>query len=128
MKYVVTGGAGFIGSNIVKLLLQKGHDVSIIDNLHTGNFSRLRGVQENVSFHNIDIRNYEELSKNILDADGIFHQAGLTMVPESFEKPDEYFDVNVNGTNNILSNSLLLLVQLISFFSCEYGLNTVRNF
>ncbi len=122
MKYVVTGGAGFIGSNIVKLLLQKGHDVSIIDNLHTGNFSRLRGVQENVSFHNIDIRNYEELSKNILDADGIFHQAGLTMVPESFEKPDEYFDVNVNGTNNIFKIAKKFGIKVIfASSSSVYG-------
>ena len=113
MKYVVTGGAGFIGSNIVKLLLQKGHNVSIIDNLHTGNLSRLKEVQENVSFHNIDIRNYEELSESIFDVDGIFHQAALTIVPESFKKPEEYFDVNVNGTNNIFKIAKKLCIKVI---------------
>jgi UDP-glucose 4-epimerase len=113
MKYVVTGGAGFIGSNIVKLLLQKGHDVSIIDNLHTGNLARLKDVQENVSFHNIDVRNYEELSESIFDVDGIFHQAALTVVPESFKKPEEYFDVNVNGTNNIFKIAKKLGIKVI---------------
>ena len=113
MKYAVTGGAGFIGSNIVKLLVQKGHNVSIIDNLHTGNLSRLKEVQENVSFHNIDIRNYEELSESIFDVDGIFHQAALTVVPESFKKPEEYFDVNVNGTNNIFKIAKKLGIKVI---------------
>ena len=113
MKYAVTGGAGFIGSNIVKLLVQKGHNVSIIDNLHTGNLSRLKEVRENVSFHNIDIRNYEELSESIFDVDGIFHQAALTIVPESFKKPEEYFDVNVNGTNNIFKIAKKLGIKVI---------------
>ncbi|MGY5151526.1 MAG: NAD-dependent epimerase/dehydratase family protein [Candidatus Nitrosopumilus sp. bin_6a] len=113
MKYVVTGGAGFIGSSIVKLLIKKGHDVSIIDNLHTGNLSRLKEVKEKISFNKIDIRNFEELNQNIQDIDGIFHQAALTVVPESFEKPEEYYDVNVNGTKNIFKIAKKLNVKVV---------------
>lgn len=101
MKFVVTGGAGFIGSNIVKMLVKDGHEVIVIDNLHTGNLSRLEEVKNEIEFHNIDIRNFLEISRVITNVNGIFHQAALTLVPESFEKPEQYYDVNVNGTKNI---------------------------
>jgi len=122
MKYVVTGGAGFIGSNIVKLLVKNGHNVSIIDNLHTGSLSRLKEIEEKISFNKIDIRNYEELKTIISDVDGIFHQAALTIVPESFQKPEEYFDVNVNGTNNIFKIASKLGVKVVfASSSSVYG-------
>ena len=101
MKYAITGGAGFIGSNIGKLLLKNGHQVIVIDNLHTGSLLRLNDVKDEIIFHKIDIRDYEKLKNAITDVDGIFHQAALTAVPESFLKPEEYFDVNVNGTKNV---------------------------
>ncbi|RZD48627.1 MAG: NAD-dependent epimerase [Thaumarchaeota archaeon] len=113
MKYVITGGAGFIGSYIVKLLVKKGHTVIIIDNLHTGSLSRLKEVKDKIIFHNIDIRNYEKLKNIIKDVDGIFHQAALTIVPESFLKPDEYFDVNVNGTKNIFIIAKKLGIKVV---------------
>ena len=103
MKYVITGGAGFIGSNIAKLLVKNGDSVIIIDNLHTGNLSRLEEIRNEIEFHQIDIRDIEKMRDIIKDVDGVFHQAALTIVPESFEKPEEYFDVNVNGTKNIFS-------------------------
>ena len=101
MKYVVTGGAGFIGNNIVKLLIKKGHDVDIIDNLHTGKKENLNEIIDKVNFYQIDIRNKKDLEDSIKNCDGIFHEAALTAVPESFEKPKEYHDVNVIGTRNI---------------------------
>ena len=101
MRFVVTGGAGFIGSNIVKSLIQNKHDVVVIDNLHTGKKENLDSIYENIEFHLEDIRNKEKLQKIIKNCDGIFHQAALTVVPESFEIPDEYNDVNVTGTKNI---------------------------
>ena len=113
MKYVVTGGAGFVGSNIVKLLVKNGHDVSVIDNLHTGNISRLKDVEGKILFNKIDIRDFDKLNQNIHDVDGIFHQAALTVVPESFEKPDEYYDVNVNGTKNIFKIAKKLGVKVV---------------
>jgi len=101
MKYLVTGGAGFIGSNIVKLLVKNNHDVNVIDNLHTGNLSRLEGIKDKINFYKIDIRDGKTLKDVIKDVDGIFHEAALTAVPESFLNPEEYHDVNVNGTRNV---------------------------
>lgn len=101
MKYVVTGGAGFIGNNIVKLLVKKGHNVDIIDNLHTGKKENLKEIFDEINFQRFDIRNKKDLEKIIKNCDGIFHEAALTAVPESFEKPKEYHDVNVIGTKNI---------------------------
>ena len=101
MKYVVTGGAGFIGSNIVKLLIKNGQNVDIIDNLHTGGKENIKEILDKVNFYEIDIRNKKELEKILKNCDGIFHEAALTAVPESFEKPQEYHEVNVIGTKNI---------------------------
>jgi UDP-glucose 4-epimerase len=122
MKYVVTGGAGFIGSNIVKLLVKKGHQVTVIDNLHTGNISRLKNVENEISFHKVDIRDIEKIKKVMTDIDGIFHQAALTIVSESFLKPDEYFDVNVNGTKNIFTLAKELEIKVVyASSSSVYG-------
>ena len=84
MRFIVTGGAGFIGSNIVKLLVQKKYDVTVIDNLHTGNKKNLESVYDKIDFYEVDIRNKKDLEEIIPDCDGIFHQAALTVVPESF--------------------------------------------
>ena len=122
MKYLVTGGAGFIGSNIVKLLVKNGHEVCIVDNLHTGNLARLKEVKDKISFHKFDIRNFGELEQNFQSIDGIFHQAALTIVPESFEKPQEYFDVNVNGTKNIFKLAKHLGIKVVfASSSSVYG-------
>lgn len=102
MKYAVTGGAGFIGSYIVKNLIRNGHSVKVIDNLHTGKKDNLGKYQKEIDFCEVDIRNYEELKRNLVGIDGIFHEAALTIVQESYLKPDEYFDVNVRGTENVL--------------------------
>jgi len=101
MRYVVTGGAGFIGSNIVKLLVKNDHEVDIIDNLHTGNKNKIKEVIDKVNFFKIDIRDKNSLEEIIKKSNGVFHEAALTAVPESFEKPQEYHDVNVIGTKNI---------------------------
>lgn len=101
MRFIVTGGAGFIGSNIVKLLVQNKHEVTVIDNLHTGKKENLESVYDKIQFYNVDIRDKEKLNKIIKNCDGIFHQAALTVVSESFKIPDEYYDVNVIGTKNI---------------------------
>jgi len=102
MKYLVTGGAGFIGSNITKKLVEEGKDVTVIDNLITGKEKNLDSVIDKITFLKGDI-----LDKNLLEditngIDGVFHQAALASVQDSFSKPDEYHNVNVNGTENIL--------------------------
>ena len=102
MKYVVTGGAGFIGSNIVKKLVTRGDDVTVIDNLNTGNEDNLLTVRNKIDFVKDSIENIDLLEKETKNVDGVFHQAALASVQDSYSKPDEYHNVNVNGTENIL--------------------------
>jgi len=101
VKFVVTGGAGFIGSYIVKYLVDNDYQVIVIDNMFRGKLRNLSGYEDKIDFHNLDILNSEELRKLVNDSDGIFHQAALTSVPESFTQRDKYQNVNVNGTENI---------------------------
>ena len=102
MKYLVTGGAGFIGSNIVKKLVARGDNVTVIDNLNTGKEENLISVKDKIVFFNDSILNLDLLEKQTQNIDGIFHQAALASIQDSFSKPEEYQSVNVNGTENIL--------------------------
>ena len=102
MKYVVTGGAGFIGSHLTKILVDQGHKVTVIDNLRTGKKENLESMKEKIIFVKGDILDNKLLNETIMDVDGVFHQAALASVQDSFSKPDEYNEVNVNGTENIL--------------------------
>ena len=99
MKFVVTGGAGFIGNNIIKQLIKQNHTPIVIDNLYRGKIERISSF--NVEFHKIDIRDFDQLRNILKNSDGIFHEAALTDVQESFTKQQEYIDVNVKGTENI---------------------------
>ena len=101
MKFVVTGGAGFVGNNLVKLLVKNGHQVTVIDNLHKGKKENLDKVIDKIEFLNLDIKDYDSMEKNMQDVDGVFHQAALTVVQDSFKIPEEYHNVNVKGTENI---------------------------
>ena len=102
MKILVTGGAGFIGSHIVEYLIGRGDDVTILDNLHSGKMQNLSKINNDVNFVNGNIKDYKLLERLAKDSDGVFHQAALVSVPQSFRMQDEYFDVNTNGTENIL--------------------------
>ena len=102
MNFVVTGGAGFIGSHLVEYLVKQGNSVKVIDNLQRGNLKNLQSVINNIEFFNADILNYDQLKKIIADTDGIFHQAALTSVEESLSNPKKYFATNIDGTKNIL--------------------------
>ena len=102
MRYIVTGGAGFIGSSIVKKLVARGDDVTVIDNLNTGKEENLKSVIDKITVLKYSILNRELLEKQSQNIDGIFHQAALASVQDSFSKLDEYHGVNVNGTENIL--------------------------
>ena len=103
MKFVVTGGAGFIGKNIVKLLVKQDYEVEVIDNLHSGKISNLEDVKNQIKFHCCDILDLEKMEQICKDVDGVFHQAALTVVQESYKKKDEYYKVNVKGTENIFN-------------------------
>ena len=101
MKILVTGGAGFIGSHITEYLVQRGDDVTVLDNLNTGRKENLAKINDKINFVNGDIRDYKLLEKLVSDTSGVFHEAALASVQDSFNMKDEYFDVNVNGTENI---------------------------
>ena len=102
MKYIVTGGAGFIGSYIVKKLVAREDSVTVIDNLNTGKEENLESVRNKIVFLKDSVLNMSLLEKETRNVDGIFHQAALASVQDSFSKRDEYYDVNVKGTENIL--------------------------
>ena len=102
MNLIVTGGAGFIGSHLTKYLITKGHNVSVIDSLRRGNFDNLRDIKDQIDFQEIDILDYEKMRNVVKNADGIFHQAALGSVPQSFKEPEEYHRVNAIGTENVL--------------------------
>ena len=99
MKFIVTGGAGFIGNNIVRQLLKQNHTPIVIDNLYRGKIERISSLD--VEFHKVDIRDFDQLRNILKNSDGVFHEAALTDVQESFTKQQEYIDVNVKGTENI---------------------------
>jgi UDP-glucose 4-epimerase len=102
MNYIVTGGAGFIGSHIAKHLVSTGHSVIIFDDLSNGKKDNLDSIIDKIDFVNGDIRNFELLKSTLKNTDGVFHEAALASVQESFSKQQEYHDVNVKGTENVL--------------------------
>ena len=102
MKYAVTGGAGFIGSHLIKSLLDQDHTVTAIDNLNTGKLDNIKPVLDKIDFVKGDIRDFELLKSKFRDVDGVFHEAALASVQESFSKEKEYNEVNVGGTENVL--------------------------
>jgi UDP-glucose 4-epimerase len=100
-KFVVTGGAGFIGSTLVRTLLRHGR-VAVIDNLLTGHESNLKEVRGQIDYHNVDIRNAAALEPAIRGADTVFHLAAIPSVPRSIEDPVPSHEVNIDGTFNVL--------------------------
>jgi UDP-glucose 4-epimerase len=102
MKYVVTGGAGFIGSHLVDALIDLGHDVIIIDNLLSG-FEQ--NINKKATFHNCDIRRLENISMHFNGADGVFHMAAIARTPWCIENPILAYETNVMGTLNVLEAS-----------------------
>jgi len=122
MNYILTGGAGFIGSHLASFLINQGHRIEIIDNLSAGSLSNVENIKEKITFHKLDILHYNELEKIIEGKDGIFHHAALTSVPESYVKQKEYNDVNVIGTENIFKIANKLHIKTVfASSSSVYG-------
>ncbi len=106
MKSLVTGGAGFIGSNLVDLLIKKGHKVIVLDNFSTGRKSNLKEhSKKNLKIVNIDISKNNNIDKYFSGVDYVFHLAGLADIVPSIENPKKYFDSNVTGTFNVVKAS-----------------------
>ena len=102
---LVTGGAGFIGSNLCEALLDKGHNVTCLDNFSTGNFQNIKHLIENPKFKLIvgDIRNLEDCNKATENIDYVFHEAALGSVPRSIKDPITSNEVNITGFLNMLT-------------------------
>ncbi|HTS75418.1 MAG TPA: NAD-dependent epimerase/dehydratase family protein, partial [Bryobacteraceae bacterium] len=100
-RYVVTGGAGFIGSALVRALLATGGSVAVIDNLSTGYERNLDEVRDAIEFHRVDIRD-AAVAGLIEGADVVYHLAAIASVPRSIFDPEPSHDVNINGMFNVL--------------------------
>ena len=126
MKYVVTGGAGFIGSNLVDLLISEGFKVEVIDNFSTG---KKENCRNDVKYHNIDLseKSNFKIIKNILEnTEGIFHLAALPRVQESIKNPFKFEKNNTLSTINILKAASEMKIRRIvySASSSAYGNTT----
>jgi nucleoside-diphosphate-sugar epimerase len=101
-RSLVTGGAGFIGSHIVRRLLELGHEVRVIDNLITGFRHNLDEVADRIDFRVADIRDPRSCAEAVEGVDVVFHVAALPSVPRSMADPVGTHETNVNGTLNLL--------------------------
>lgn len=122
-KFLITGGAGFIGSNIASSLVKRGEEVIVLDNLSEGKIENLDSVINNIKFIEGDIRNESDLEKAMEGVDFILHQAALRSVPKSMTRPLEYNDVNVNGTLKLLIKAKEKKIKRVVFASSSsvYG-------
>lgn len=102
MRYVVTGGAGFIGSNIVDELVRRGHAVTVLDDLSAGKETNLAAVRDKISFQLGSITNLAAVRTACAGADYVIHLAARTSVPRSVLDPIETNQVNIDGTLNVL--------------------------
>ena len=106
-RYVVTGGAGFIGSALVRALLEAGRlrdagrEVHVIDNLSSGSLANLKEVESRIFFHRLDLRHYDEIAPVLAGAHRVFHLAAIPSVPKSIDQPVLSHEVNINGTFNL---------------------------
>jgi nucleoside-diphosphate-sugar epimerase len=101
-KYLVTGGAGFIGCNLARYILGRGHDVVVLDNFATGKRENLADIARQIKLVEGDVRDRKACDKAVAGCKAIFHEAALGSVPRSVEDPVTSHDVNVNGTINML--------------------------
>lgn len=110
MKTLVTGGAGFIGSHLAELLLQRGHQVTVLDNLSTGhleNLAHLKG-SAGLSFHQVEVADLQAVRPHFDGMDWVFHLAALADIVPSIQQPLEYHRANVDGTVAVVEATRLV--------------------
>jgi len=124
MKYLITGGAGFIGSHIARALLAQGAEVRILDNFSSGKRENLMDLE--VEIIEGDLRDASCVTEAVRGVNIIFHEAAFVSVPESMEKPQECFDVNVTGTSILFEAARKAGVQraVIASSAAVYGDST----
>ena len=123
MKYLVTGGAGFIGSHIVRSLIDLGDEVNVIDNFITGSEQNLNEVNDAITFYQADISDREIVNQALKDVEVIFHQAALPSVPRSIKDPITSLQNNIMGTANLLDAAVKNGVRRVVYAasSSAYG-------
>ena len=127
MRYLVTGGAGFIGSNTVDELVRRGHDVVVLDDLSTGKAENLAQARSKIELIQDSITNLDALREACRGVDCVIHLAAQTSVPRSVKDPIETNLINVNGTLNVLVAARDAKVKRVVFAcSCAvYGKTSV---
>ena len=118
---LVTGGAGFIGSHLVKELVKSGFSVRVLDNLSNGSLENIRDVLGSIEFIKGDIRDKNVVEGALKGVDAVVHLAALIDVAESVEKPELYLDVNVNGTFNVTRASRKVSAFIFASTCAVYG-------
>ncbi|MGA7622116.1 MAG: SDR family oxidoreductase [Candidatus Acidiferrales bacterium] len=123
MRYLVTGGAGFIGSNIVDELVRRGHQVVVLDDLSAGKEANLAAVRSKIDFRSDSITDLAAIQSACYGVDYVIHLAARTSVPRSVEDPLETNRVNIDGTLNVLIAARDAKVRRIAFAasSSAYG-------
>jgi len=101
-RYLVTGGAGFIGSHLAEALLDQGESVRVLDNLATGRETNLAALQGRAQLIRGDLRNLEAVRAAVEGVEVVFHQGALASVPRSIADPVTSLEININGTQNVL--------------------------
>jgi nucleoside-diphosphate-sugar epimerase len=131
-KFLVTGGAGFIGSHIVERLLKDGHFVRVLDNFSSGKIENLDFTKDlSPNTYDLikgDIRSQDSCLKVTKGIDFVLHQAALRSVPKSMLNPKEYNEVNINGTLNMLQASLKNKVKCFVFASSSSVYGDINKF
>lgn len=122
-KYLITGGAGFIGSNLARYVLEKGCEVVVLDNFSTGKRENLDEILDRITLIEGDIRDRETVDRAVQGCSAIFHEGALGSVPRSVDDPVTSHDVNVNGTLTVLESARTAGVKRIVFAasSSAYG-------
>jgi nucleoside-diphosphate-sugar epimerase len=122
-KYVVTGGAGFIGSTLVRTLLNDGGQVAVIDNLLSGHEKNVLEVRDRIDLHIVDIRDGAAIAPIIAGADTVFHLAAIPSVPRSIDEPRPSHEVNIDGTFAVFSAAANAKVRRVVYAasSSAYG-------
>ena len=127
-KYLVTGGAGFIGSHIVEALARKKHFVRVLDNFSSGKEANLKDAINKIDLIKGDIRSKGTCIKVTRGIDFILHQAALRSVPKSMKNPKEYNEVNIGGTLNMLEASAKNRVKRFVFASSSSVYGDIDDF
>lgn len=127
-RFLVTGGAGFIGSHIVGHLVKKGNFVRVLDNFSSGKEENLKSVREKIELMREDIRHKHICLEATKGIDFVLHQAALRSVPKSMLDPQEYNEVNINGTVNMLQAAVENKVKGFVFASSSSVYGEVKGF